>query len=126
MSWFGREGRRICSGRPGGFDRLVLALEILEPRNLLAADGFGMMDILDAAWQPADFVQEGPATLPATGRGDRLPQTESSLSRKAAPELIYLDQVAEELGEVAELEADDSVWREDGWCEGDWFDPGPA
>ena len=126
MGWFCRQGRRICSGRSGGFDRLVLALEILEPRHLLAADGFGMMDILDVAWQPEAFVQEGPAALSAAGCGDRLAHAQGSLPHKGSPELIYLDQVANELGELTELESGDSVWRDDAWYDEDWFDPGSA
>jgi hypothetical protein len=121
--WFWREGRRICSRRPSELDRLVLALERLEPRNLLAADGFGMMDVLDLAWQPEAVVQEGPAQLPAGGCVGGRSDVQGGLPCEAAPELIFLDRVAEELGEAVDLDTDDAVWRDDGWYCGDWLDP---
>jgi hypothetical protein len=121
ISWFYREGQRICARRSGGFERLVLALEILEPRHLLAADGFGMMDVLDVAWQPEVPVEEGPAALPTTGCGARLSHFQGGLAHGDSPEIIHLDQVAAELGEVIELDGSDSLWHDD-----DWYDPGSA
>ena len=79
-----------------------------------------LVEILDVAWQPELPVQEGSATLPTASLGDRLSQLHGDLPPSTTPELIYLDQIAEQLGEVTEFESGDSVWGDDTWYEGDW------
>jgi hypothetical protein len=103
----------------------MLALERLEPRQLLAADGLAVIEFVDAAGQSGGAVVEGPAALPVSdwspdaGRDSSAQQSSAQQHRAAALEEIDLEQVADELGELIVWEVDDYWWCEDGWHDTD-------
>jgi hypothetical protein len=117
MHWFRYSGggRQFGSRRSRGLERFVLALERLEPRQLLAGDALGAIEVVDLAWQPeSSVVEQAAAEAGSLGHSPESGAVRTG-QRLSSPELIYLDQIASDLGEVVELESDESWWCDDCW-----------
>jgi hypothetical protein len=115
FDWFGRRKQRIGSRH---VDRLALAIEFLEPRHLLAGDCLGFFTGMGPNWHPDGPTDWGPAVVQAAAYGVGQEVAHASTSETSARELVFLDEVAAQLGEVIELD-DVEPWS----CEGDWYDP---
>lgn len=115
LDWFGRRRGRVGSRH---IERLALAVELLEPRHLLAADCLGFITGLGPSWHPDGPTAWCPAVLQSTDFGVGQHAAQSRTSEANAPELIFLDELAEQLGEVIEMDSTEP-WS----CEGDWYDP---
>jgi hypothetical protein len=122
MHWFRFNGgaRQFGSRRSRGLERYVLALERLEPRQLLAGDLLGVLDAADLSWQPESPAAEQ-ATIDSPSPG-HVPEVGAFHAGQdlSSPELVYLEQLAADLGEIVELDSDE-FW----WCDDCWYDIDP-
>jgi len=86
-------------------------LEILEPRQMLAADGFegflpvslgehGFTQAPDSVVFSSYWDSDREATIDEIGR----------LADRDGPALVYLDRIAEEVGELFEIEDAETWW----------------
>ncbi len=113
LDWFGKQRKRVGSRH---VDRLALAVELLEPRHLLAADGLGFITGLGPSWHPDGPTDWHPAVVHSADCGSGRHAAQSREAEASAPELIYLDELAEQLGQVTELDSTEP-WS----CESDWY-----
>ena len=114
LDWFGKRRKRVGSRH---VDRLALAVELLEPRHLLAADGLGFITGLGPSWLPDSPTDWRPAVLGSMDDGLGQHDAQNCEIEANAPELVFLDEVAEQLGEVIEMDGAEP-WS----CESDWYD----
>jgi hypothetical protein len=94
-----------------------LAVELLEPRHLLAADGLGFITGLGPSWLPDGPTEWPSAVLASMDFGEGQYNARNCASEASAPELVFLDEVAEQLGDVIEMDGAEP-WS----CEGNWYD----
>jgi hypothetical protein len=99
-------------GRPGA---KVLGLEVLEPRQLLAGDVCGCSG--------SSMVLPDPPDLPDTAAVVFTSWDQESIPAALAdtPELVYLEDIAQQLGEAFEIDADTWWWAEDAGGEDELF-----
>jgi hypothetical protein len=116
LDWFGKRRKRAGLR---GIGRLALAVELLEPRQLLAADGLGFITGLGPNWHP-DGPTDGHSAVIQSVDYDAGWETASSRQAQAGtPELVFLDELVEQLGEMIEID-NAKPWS----CDGDGYDDG--
>ncbi len=111
FAWFERSRRKSSDRSWRGRHRLLLALEILEPRQMLAADGLGGFVPMLPTDHVCAQVCDGVVIVPSWNAEQAAPSDESGgLFDSDGPARIHLDQLAEEIGEVFEIEDQESWW----------------
>ncbi len=113
FAWFEKSRKKSSDRSWRDRHRVLLALEVLEPRQMLAADGFGGFVPMNPVEHVSDQVCDGVFLVPFwseehVARGD---ETCGSVDRDG-PTQICLDEITEEMGELFEIE-EQEFWRLD-------------
>jgi hypothetical protein len=111
FAWFEKSRRKSSDRSWRGRRRLLLALEILEPRQMLAADGLGGFVPSLPPEQVCAQVCDGVVLVPYWNQEQGACSDESlGVSDRDGATQIYLDEIAEEIGELYEIEDQEDWW----------------
>jgi len=91
--------------------KLLPAMEILEPRQMLAANSFVVFDVLDVSEQVHWNVDDS-MLFSSFWQGDGSvagAESEASMERDGR-EFVYLGELADEVGDLFEIEDEEHWW----------------
>lgn len=110
-TWFERWRKKNSDRSWRDRHRMLLAFEVLEPRQMLAADGFGGVVPLAPAEQVCEQVCDGVTLVPFWNSGVGASDDEiGGLRDHEGPTRVYLDDVAEEVGDLFEIDEPETWW----------------
>lgn len=91
--------------------KLVPAVEVLEPRQMLAANNFLVFDVLETAEQVHWHVDESMVFASFWQDGGLVSGAESDASTDHdCREYVYLGELADEVGDLFEIEDQERWW----------------
>lgn len=113
FAWFEKSRKKSFDRSWRDRHRLLLSLEILEPRQMLAADGLGGFVPLVTAENACEQVCDGVALFPHWNQeqGPCCDESDGSVERDE-PKQVYLEEMAKDVGELFEIDDRDTWWLE--------------
>jgi len=111
FAWFEKSRKKSSERSWQDRHRLLLAIEILEPRQMLAGDGLGGFVPAASTDYVCPQVCDGVVLVPHWSESEEARVERSDgLADRDGPMRIHLEEIADEIGELFEIEDRETWW----------------